>query len=70
MKRTEKLKLLQDTLQGHTAQLHQLKRQLSKKQMPYLEATGFVDMRHCSPLLMDMDVVYNESLLSGASYSI
>ena len=61
MKRAEKLKILQDSLQGQTNQLQQLYRERRKKSMPYLEASGIVDVHTCPPELLAINVLYGET---------
>ena len=60
MNRNEKLKILQDSLQGQTNQLQQLHRERRKKLMPYLEAHAIVDAYNCSPELLAIQVLYGE----------
>ena len=60
MKRNEKLKILQDSLQGQTNQLQQLHQERRKKLMPYLEAHAIIDAHNCPPELLDITVFYGE----------
>lgn len=57
--RVEKLKVLQDALQGQTGQLCRLRRQQSAKAMPYLSVAGIVDIHQCPPALFELPVSYS-----------
>ncbi|GAB3639711.1 hypothetical protein [Spirosoma arcticum] len=59
MKRVEKLKVLQDVLQGQTSQLRLLHRQQGMKSLPYLSVAGIVDIRQCPPALYELPVLYS-----------
>lgn len=63
--RTEKLKTLQEVLQGNNRTLQGLYRQQRKKAMPFLDVHGFVNIRSCSPLLLELLVVPTESIIDG-----
>ncbi|UFH55512.1 hypothetical protein [Spirosoma sp. KNUC1025] len=59
MKRTDKLKVLQDAMQGQTSTLQQLKRQQAKEAMPYLEVAGIINVHDCPPALLDKRVMFS-----------
>lgn len=63
--RAQKLKTLQDALEGRTQSLQRLQQQRRKEAMPYLEVHGIIDVRQCSPKLMDLIVVDGESIIDG-----
>ncbi|MCC5612558.1 hypothetical protein LC612_39165 [Nostoc sp. CHAB 5834] len=60
MKRSQRVTILQEALQGKTGQLHQLHQQRSEKAMPYLEAHGIIDYGQCPPMLLDLPIYYGE----------
>ncbi|GAB2542872.1 hypothetical protein [Spirosoma aerophilum] len=63
MNRAEKLKILQEAMQGQTRLLCQLSQQKRKGKMPFLDVAGFVNLYPCSPLLLDLMVMPTESIL-------
>ncbi|GAB3957147.1 hypothetical protein GCM10028805_48990 [Spirosoma harenae] len=65
MNRIEKLKAIQEVLNGRKKALQELHRQQRKKMMPFLEVHGFVDISQCSPLLLDLLVMPTESIIDG-----
>ncbi|GAB3995121.1 hypothetical protein GCM10028807_34420 [Spirosoma daeguense] len=65
MKRLDKLKVLSEVLQGNNRTLQELHLQKRKKEMPFLEVYGFVHIRQCSPLLLDLLVLPTESIIDG-----
>lgn len=56
MNRTEKLKTLQDALQGKSGQLKQIQLERQKEAMPYINATGYVDFHNCPPAFLDFNI--------------
>ncbi|RAK02906.1 hypothetical protein LX87_01027 [Larkinella arboricola] len=63
MNRTEKLKVLENLLEGNNEKLRELHCERQKKAMPYLEVYGFVNIRQCSPLLLDVLVMPTASII-------
>lgn len=63
MNRNEKLKVLENILMGKNRELQELHRKQRKKAMPYLDVVGCVDIRYCSPLLLDISVIPTTSII-------
>lgn len=59
MKRNDKRLTLHSVLQGQTSLLRHLKQQREQKQMPYIMATGIVDLHRCPADLLDIHVLYH-----------
>lgn len=60
MNRAEKLRTLQDALQGQAGPLQQLHRQRQKDALPYLEVYGIFDIRTCPLALYSLSVIDGE----------
>ncbi len=65
MKRTDKIKVLQNALQGQTTPLQQMHHQYKAKAMPFQETYGIIDARQCSPMLLDLQVLDGEQIIDG-----
>ncbi|MFD1144540.1 hypothetical protein ACFQ4C_25660 [Larkinella insperata] len=64
MNRTEKLKVLENLLEGNNEKLRELHCERQKKAMPFLEVYGFVNIHQCSPLLLDVLVIPTASIIN------
>lgn len=59
MNSKDKLRTLQDVLQGETSSLYKYKRQHQKETVPYLDVQGILNLHSCPPILLDLWVCYS-----------
>ena len=66
MNRSEKLKILQEAIEGQPRLLRQLQQQKQREAMPYVDAMGVIDLHCCPPALWGMEVADGESIIEGS----
>jgi hypothetical protein len=70
MNRNEKLKTLQDALQGNASQLEQIHQQRRKDAMPCRSVSAYLSIKYCPPALMALSVRDFERFLDNDNVAI